>query len=213
MRKKMRIQAYYIVAITFASLVQAEKNEPFFPASDRSGDTTISHFENAWYSEHLETMEEESLYSKREEEKLEIYRFTLLPTWGDPRSVTIELEKEANLATIQYSRLDGDGGYDPGKLVEKETRDLSGREFKDFIKLFEEIGFSNQTTNDPILGLDGSQWILERLKNGEYHIVVRWTADAYDPEKRGTRAFVDLCNWMLDNAPRAKNQKSGSQGL
>ncbi|CAA6696637.1 MULTISPECIES: hypothetical protein [unclassified Lentimonas] len=193
-----------IITFTLVAVSYGEENIPFFPTSERSSDTTISSFEEHWYSKNLTLMKEESIYRKREQENLEIYRFTLLPTWGEPRSVTISRNRK-NLAAIQHSRLDSEGLFD-GKLVEKKKIELKEREFKDFKKLFEATAFSKQTTSDPMLGLDGSQWILERLKNGDYHIVVRWTADAYNPEKRGTKEFVDLCNWMLDHAPRTESQ-------
>ncbi len=196
----MKISFHWLVVIALAPFLNAGEVKQFFPTSDRGSDKTISSFEAEWYSKNLRLMKEDSLYARHGEKEAEIYRFTLLPTWGEPRCVAIERNKN-ELIIIRHSRLDGDGFFE-GQLVEKEKDELNGKTFDKFTDLFNKIEFPNQTTNDPMLGLDGSQWILERLKNGEYHIVVRWTADEYEPKKRGTEAFVNLCKWMLDNAPR-----------
>lgn len=172
----------------------------FFPVSEDGDKTTISSFEEEWYSEHLRLMDQPSLYAKQGDKSEDVYRFTLLPTWGDPRCAVVT--KRGSNTDIQFVRLDGDGGYDPGKLVEKVKRELKPDEIQKFFALFEALNFAKQSTEDPVLGLDGSQWILERLKDGEYHIVVRWTANAYDPKKRGTTSFVELCEWMLATAPK-----------
>ncbi|MEM9282718.1 MAG: hypothetical protein AAGA96_12895 [Verrucomicrobiota bacterium] len=199
-----------LVLIGFASLGFAEEAKTFFPVSERGDKTTISSFEEGWYSKHLHLMEQPSLYAKRGDKSEDVYRFTLLPTWGDPRCAVVT--KRGDKADIQFTRLDGDGGYDPGKLVEKSKRELQPKEIEKFSALFEALEFAKQPTEDPVTGLDGSQWILERLKDGEYHIVVRWTADAYDPTKRGTASFVKLCEWMLATAPKNKNAEQGGTG-
>jgi len=185
--------------------VCAEEIKTYFPVSDRGGKAAISSFEEEWYSSHLRLMKEPSLFVKRGDKTQDTYRFTFLPTWGDPRCTAITRSKDKT--SIRFSRLDGDGGYDPGKLVEKAQRDLKPDEIKKFLELFDAIDFAKQPTEDPVMGFDGSQWILERLKDGKYHIVVRWTADAYDPKKRGTASFVDLCEWMLTTAPRNEKEK------
>lgn len=198
--------------LAIAPILHAEKTESFFPVSDRGDDTTISGFEEGWYSKHLRLMGESSLYAKRGDKELEVYRFTLLPTWGNPRCAVIAKDKQGSQTIFRFYRLDGHGGYNPGKLVEQEERALTENEFARFISLFEKIEFLKQTTKDPIRGRDGSKWILESLKEGQYHIVVRWTANAYDPKERGTETFVDLCNWMLENAPRDEKAEQGGAG-
>jgi len=172
----------------------------FFPITEEGGETSISAFRAEWYSKHFSVMREEKLFSKVGNQDLEIYRFTLLPTWGDPEAVAVWKKEDG--FSIRYRRLDGDGGYDPGQLVEETERRLQAVEVEEFRALFGKLKFSEQATNDSVQGLDGSRWILERLKGGDYHIVDRWTADAYDPQKGGTASFVELCNWMLDHAPK-----------
>jgi len=189
-----------ILLLVLAPGLWADEPKSYFPVSKDGGKDSISSFENEWYLKHLQAMKEPSIYSKRGDKTLDIYRFTLLPTWGNPLCCIVT--KNGHQATIQFIRLDGQGGYEPGKVAEKQQRDLTEKEIKDFLTRFDSLDFSEQPTKDPFIGLDGSEWILERLKDGEYHIMVRWTADAYDPKNRGTASFVGVCQWMLAAAPR-----------
>jgi hypothetical protein len=54
---------------------------------------------------------------------------------------------------------------------------------------------------DPVRGFDGSEWIIEAVEQGEYHVVARWTPTAYNTEKRGLRAFVEACEWLYRASP------------
>lgn len=192
--------------MVFAAATQlacAVDAETYFPVSAQGSSKTVSEFEEEWYSKHLRIMGQPTLFAERGDKSKSVYRFTLLPTWSEPQCVVVTARGDKS--DICFVRLDGAGGYDPGKLVEQARRDLSPEEVKRFLELFEMLDFRRMPTADPVAGLDGSQWILESLREGEYHVVVRWTADAYDPEKRGTASFVELCRWMLSSAPRSKS--------
>ena len=144
-----------ILLIIFTHGLWADEPKPFFPVSEDGGKDTISTFEHEWYLKHLRAMKESSLFSKRGDKTQDIYRFTLLPTWGNLLSSVVT--KSGDRATIQFTRLDGQGGYEPGKVAEKEQRDLTEKELKDFLAKFDALDFADQSTNDPFIGLDGSE--------------------------------------------------------
>ncbi len=203
----MRFWTQFVLAVVTAVASYAGEAKTYFPVSERGGPSTISTFEEEWYSSHLRLMKEPSLFAEQHTDGKEVYRFTFLPTWGDPRCAVVS--REGDRAFIRFARLDGDGGYDPGKLVEQARRELKSEEIKEFAGLFDALKFSKLTTEDPVIGCDGSEWILECIKDGKYHVVVRWTANAYEPKKRGTESFVKLCEWMLSKAPRNIEAEQG----
>lgn len=148
----------------------AERDPGFL---DRSFD--LAHFVNRWYSQHLFTMQEPLLYNGFFQN--EIYRFTWLRTFHEP--IVIRIEKTENEIQLIAKRTDGAGGYGPGQLVETIQTKLIDKEWDKFKGLIADIDFWNlspiEITN--ILGCDGAQWILEGSKDGEYHMIDRWSGD------------------------------------
>ncbi|MCF6312104.1 MAG: hypothetical protein L3J39_06610 [Verrucomicrobiales bacterium] len=142
-------------------------------------------------------MKEHPLPKLAKDVNQEMYRFTLLPTWGDPRS--FRLSKDKGNYALNWSRLDGDGGYDPGKLVESASKPITKKDADEFLALFKGVKFFSQTSEDMHRGTDGSEWILETVSDGKYHVVVRWTPE-YKPKERGIVNFVKTCEWLLTHA-------------
>jgi hypothetical protein len=205
---------HLITAFLFSlTLLSAHAEEgvvakPYFPI-DEEGKKGVSGFQVQWYSKHLSLMKEKPLQPLAQDAKEEVYRFTFLPTWGDPQS--FRLSKVNGEYVLTFARLDGDGGYDPGKLVETTTKNLLKKDVDEFLKLFGAVGFFAQPSEDEHRGLDGSEWILEAVSGGKYHVVVRWTPTEYDPQKRGTVNFVKACEWLVAQAPTKGEQDGGGQ--
>lgn len=99
-------------------------------------------------------------------------------------------------ATIEAKRLDGQGGYEPGKLVEKALAPLSAEALATFEQLFAKLNFEKQPTQDPNRGEDGSRYILERVSNQRYQVVVRWSPDA-----DSKAAFLAVAEWLYRASP------------
>ena len=58
--------------------------EHYFPRESQGG---VSDFEQKWYGGALRSMHEPSLLGLTRNSKAVVYRFTLLPTWGNPVTV------------------------------------------------------------------------------------------------------------------------------
>lgn len=114
--------------------------------------------------------------------------------------MTIRLTVLEGKATIEGKRLDGQGGYEPGKLVEKGLAPLSAEALATFEQMFAKLNFDRQATRDPIIGFDGSRYILERVTGGKYQVVVRWTPTS-DTSKRGLTEFLALAEWLYRANP------------
>ena len=76
-----------------------------------AGKKELSVFNSEWYSKHLKKMGERPLAAYASG-NISVYRFTILPTWGNP--VSVRLTINGTKAQIEARRLDGQGGYDPG---------------------------------------------------------------------------------------------------
>jgi len=63
-----------------------------------------------------------------------------------------------------------------------------------------------------LMGMDGDETVFEGVSGGKYHVINRWCATSYDPEKRGLLAFNRLCKFLIDKSklswrPRNKGHR------
>ena len=136
-----------------------------------TNENEISKFENEWYSKMLYALEEPILKDYRGEK--EIYRFTWLRTFHHPVSIIIIKENEKIAITTKVS--DGKGGYEPGNIIYNKTVELSDNDYKILLRKINISDFWKMKTESKIMGNDGSQWIIEGVKNNQYKLVIRWT--------------------------------------
>ncbi|HRH41771.1 MAG TPA: hypothetical protein PKY82_09020 [Pyrinomonadaceae bacterium] len=127
---------------------------------------------NEWYGKFLKSMDETSLLDVSD--NTEVYRFLWLRSFHHP--IFVRIERNGNSIQLFSKELDGGGGYEPGKVLRQEHKILDEQQWCGFLNL---LGKSNYwqmpVENNEVLGNDGSQWILEGVKDGRYHVVDRWT--------------------------------------
>jgi hypothetical protein len=181
-----------------SALIWASNESPYFPIKIKPGDDGISKFEAEWYGKSLERMKEPRLPGFIKDVNAEVYRVMILPTWGNP--IVVRVRKRAEIYSLSARRLDGQGGYDPGKLVETTDVDLNADDSKALDALIQKLDFFNLATDDGGMGKDGDESIIEGVSSGRYHVVQRWCATSYDTEKRRLGAFVALVRFLLDKS-------------
>jgi hypothetical protein len=162
-----------------------------FPCDFSEPNDSLSDFVNNWYSKHLTSLKEPKIYNQRSK-GLEIIRFTHLGTWSNPYSYRIE--KENVNITGTYSRTTGLGGYDAGKRVEYYQTVVDTTKWNDIIAKVHSINFWNIRTHDPNIILDGAEWVLEILIDGQYHFVTRNSPDIYDDKE-----YAALCKLIMNS--------------
>ena len=187
------------------------QDTPYFPIKQKAGDPGISGFEARWYGKSLGRMNEPRLPEIAKEAMAVVYRFTILPTWGNP--IAVRARKEGNAFSLSARRLDGEGGYDPGKLVEQKEVKLKEADSAALEALIAKIGFFQMATDDNVQGNDGAEWILEGVAEGKYHVVQRWEAHGYDPEKRGLEPFLALCKFLVDKSTLSERPKNNGHEI
>jgi hypothetical protein len=143
-------------------------------------------------------MNEPNLFEARNGAKTEIYRFMILPTWGN--SIAVRVEKKGERYHLSARRLSGQAGYEVGTLAESKDLELNPDDSKSLASLLEKLNFFQMTTQDKVRGFDGDEWILEGLNQGKYHVVTRWCASKYDPDKRGLKAFLEIFTFVIDKS-------------
>ena len=164
-----------VVLLTFPTIALAQE-----------GDTkakVVDDFREQWYSQYFMAMAEPLLADSPNE----VYRFVWLRTFHNPIAVRITCDPRG--CDLIAKRLDGSGGYEPGKIVEWKERRLSKQEVSNIRRLLSKAQFWKPQPSDERIGLDGAQWILEGKREDSYHM---W--DVWSPERVGVYGdFRKLC--------------------
>ena len=171
-----------------ATLIAAE---PYYPKD------SISDFEQEWYAKHLSAMQEPILTPRDKEKGYFAFRVLYLPTWGRP--VAVRYEKKRKQFIRRSVMLSGKGGYDPGKIKKVEEIEVTKREIDDLLAALEKSGFWGMPQKDDVIGLDGSQLIIEAIKEGQHRVRVRWTPE-HDTKKRHLTDLVKLYRDLFERA-------------
>jgi hypothetical protein len=211
------MKAIYPALIASLVLSQAATTTSYFPIRMNSASEGITAFEAKWYGKSLARMKEPPLPEAAKDGNLVIFRLTILPTWGNP--ITVRVQEQTPTYELFARRLDGMGGYDPGKLVEAKEVMLSPDDSERFNTLIERLNFYQMPSeevdraNGKTIGLDGDEWILEGVSRGRYHVIERWCASSFDVKKRGLRPFLALCKFLLDKSTLKERPKNKGHRL
>jgi len=142
--------------------------------NDMFPENTFSKFVTNWYSAQLIALEESSIYSQRIDINKQCYRFTCLRTFHNPFSIRIDINSD-NSVLLTFKMSSGAGGYDPGTLIKDMKIELTKLEVNKLLMKIDDIKYWNMQSLETKRGLDGSEWLIEGLLNGNYYIVQRWS--------------------------------------
>jgi hypothetical protein len=145
----------------------------FFPEGVFSERMKLHQFIAAWYGKHLTAMDEPSLFELRSHKDSCVYRFLWLRTFHNPITVRLIIDNDGSGHLISKVT-SGAGGYKPGDIAETLEKPVSAVQVSSFEKAIKGLGFWDLPTTIEVRGLDGASWIIEGVKDGEYHIVDRW---------------------------------------
>jgi len=108
----------------------------------------------------------------------EWYRFMWVPTFEHPAFLRVDVEADGT-GTLLTQVWSGAGGYEWGKSV-KNTRKLTLEEESTLYETLADIGFwtlpSHVERPPNVVVLDGTEWLIEGVKDGECHVVTRYSS-------------------------------------
>jgi len=177
--------------------------QQYFPPGSLGHDHQRDEFTNQWYSKHLRSLREPSLWETSQLDlTAEAYRFLYLRSFHHPISVRLVVAQDKT-ATLISKETHGKGGYEPGRLIRNRTIHMSKRQTEAFLSAPNELSFWSLPTfleaEGNFIQLDGAQWILEGVHEGRYHVVDRWSPDRADDPIRiiGSRLMIELAHFRL----------------
>jgi hypothetical protein len=205
------MNAILLVPALWSAMTFAPTSDSCIPIKTKAGDEGVTAFAAKWYGKSLELMKEPCLPEFAKDASAEVYRILILPTWGNP--IVVRVQRRGKKFSLSARRLDGQAGYDPGKLVETKDIDLSSEDSIALDSLIQNLSFFQLAVDDDVKGFDGDEWILEGVSQGKYHVVQRWCAKDYDPKKRKLTTFLDLFKFLLDKSTLSERPKNKGHKL
>jgi hypothetical protein len=141
----------------------------YFPAGVLDERDRLDLLVRQWFSQHLAAMEEPSL-SCGVLEETETYRFLWLRSFHNP--IAVRVFRRASNYCLEAVILDGKGGYEPGNVSRRVTKELSGDQWRAVIARLEALQLWQMATasDDNFQGTDGAELIVEARRDGRYHV-------------------------------------------
>jgi hypothetical protein len=159
----------------------------------------------------LSFLDEPPLFALRNNRSLQVYRFLWLPSFHRPISVRLTINADGSGSIVARS-VDRHTGLltkvpsDTEKLILDTTSAVDKAQVQDVLGQLQRLAFwampteedqappqtsetAHQSPTLRVVGLDGSQWILEGVRDGEYHVVDRWS-----PKEN---PYSQLCRYLL----------------
>jgi hypothetical protein len=105
-----------------------------------------------------------------------IYRLTLLPAFGDAIvvSLTVAADDNGKIATKSMNR-------DEESVTTERASDVPSDNVVRFLSALDQAHFWQGPAELPSppgrIRLDGAEWILEGVRDGNYHVAIRWRPD------------------------------------
>lgn len=128
------------------------------------------------------TLFKEPVVLPTDDQKLEAYRLTVIPTFHGPLSLRVD-----NLGgkfRVIAKQLNGSGGYKIGGIRRVKIHGISSKQWAKLLELMKATDFWNAPYREPKnipstdgsveICSDGAEWTLEAVKNGEYHVINRY---------------------------------------
>jgi hypothetical protein len=173
------MRAAIMPILLLCAAVPAFSQQQYFPRGVFDGNQRTDKFVNNWYAGNLKSLKEPSLWElSQQNKKAVVYRFLYIPTFTHAFSIRVVFREDGTAALV-YKVQSGKGGYNPGHLSRTLTSRLSSVEATNLLIRISAVEFWKLPTEDPKApnGMDGSQWIIEGVRSGKYHVVDRWTPE------------------------------------
>ena len=171
-----------VLSVLFAITTSMAAGE-YFPNGSVSG------FEQEWYGKALRAMREPVLSQEHTNKTYFAFRILYLPTWGHP--VCVRYWNDGTNFFRRSVMLSGAGGYEPGTIQKDSQVEVRKEEIEELFANLEKMRFWAVSPKDEIRGMDGSELILEGVREQKYKVVVHWTPD-YQAKQRGLEAAVSF---------------------
>lgn len=189
--------------IVFLPLISsaAAAAQQYFPDHAFTQRDDLNKLKVSWYQKNLDALREPSLWeSSKQSSTNQIYRFLWLRSFHHPIAVRLNINPDGT-GTLTTKVCGGAGGYEPGKLIVNRSQKVAADRVKWFLDQVDEEQYwslPSEEEKDPnTVELDGAQWIVEAVKDGNYKVVDRWSPEKGPIKRLGLTFLIDFAKLKL----------------
>lgn len=148
--------------------------DEFFPVVTLDNRRLVHNTMACWYGCSLRAMGEPSLQPQKNPAGMHAYRFLWLRSEDAPVVVRLTIAKDGT-AKLDVRITNGKGKGYPGTLANEESRTLSKAQVDGWLAKLDAANFWLLPSFQRASGEGGAQWVVEGLRDGQYHVVDRWS--------------------------------------
>lgn len=170
----------------------------YVPRNGWDDDWSATHYER-WFGNQLVAMGERPFGNPAALEGAILrFRLLVLPSFRPAFSARVDVSASGN-ATLSWTKLDGAGGYAPGKIATAGRRELSSSEARDFRARLADarLGEESQDWKNPtrvvdgkeviVVCADGTQAVVEQVDLAGHRLITR---HGCDPKSLGLASLI-----------------------
>jgi hypothetical protein len=192
MTKAQRVCSTIILLFT---AVVAHAQTTYFPPNTL--EKAPQEFLREWYSTYLATLKEPSLFELAHDTTTYSYRFLWLRSFNNPVAIRLNVNADGTGTLIQKVA-SGEAGFRPGYLTISNSKPITRQQTQYFLQKVHQVDFWSMPTIDPVIGgEDGSEWIIEGVHDGKYHVVNRWSPSSGPIHELGLALVIDLAGMNI----------------
>ena len=130
-----------------------------------------SGYTESYFSEKLNSFNEQTWDKTVDEDLGKRFRFMILPAFGESKLIKINIDEDDVVITVKaFVKI-----KEELKLTVK-TKSVKKEKFLKALKLLESISFSKfEKESEMAQGMDGENWIIETLSKSRYDKIERWS--------------------------------------
>jgi hypothetical protein len=147
-----------------------------------------------WFALFLERMGEQPLYAAAPHQPL-VIRLLCLPTWSGACGVRVETDRIT--WRLVGEEMDGEAGFEVGKVVGRENRLLSAAEAHEIAETWRWLRFWSLSPWGEHGVFDGTTYVLEAAEHGRYHVAHRVSPEWGDTFGEFLDLLVRLAGFAL----------------
>ncbi|WP_263355917.1 hypothetical protein [Acidicapsa ligni] len=158
-----------------------------------------------YYTWELKLLDEASFLELSQKPASHSYRFLWLRSFNQP--VMVRLDIQADDTGVLTTKIgSGRAGFQQKDhvLIENTSRTLTTMQVDEFLTKVEKVKFwqfPSYMAGDQT-GTDGSDWVIEAVRGGKYHVAARWSPDSKSSSKQAVRELglalaIDLAQMKI----------------